>query len=208
MAVNNICSHNNQNFALILAAGFSTRMGVCKTTLPWRNDRTLLHYQAEQFLQAGIVPIVVLGSHNADRRSDLPHGSLVTINHNSDRGKTSSILTGLNLLPDSFLTITISAVDQPRSSDVYRALLTAYYEAKASIVAPYNGESLGHPLLFSERLLPELKNIKDSSFGLREVVQRFYSKIEKVNIENADISSDLNNPTIYQLELQKIKVIR
>ena len=196
---------NNQNFALILAAGFSTRMGVCKTTLPWRNDRTLLRYQAEQFLQAGIVPIVVLGSHNADRRTDLPHGSLVTLNHNSDRGKTSSILTGLDLLPDSFSTVTISAVDQPRSSDVYHALLKVYRQEKAPIVAPSSEGKLGHPLLFSSQLLPELKNIQESTLGLREVVQRFYLNIKKVHLKNTDIFSDLNNPSTYQIELQKIK---
>ena len=63
----------NRDFAIILAAGYSTRMGVCKTTLPWHNNQTLLRYQAEQFLQANITPIIVLGSHNAHRKSDCPN---------------------------------------------------------------------------------------------------------------------------------------
>ncbi|VEP12275.1 putative MobA-like protein [Hyella patelloides LEGE 07179] len=204
MSVDKIYPEDNQNFALILAAGFSTRMGTCKTTLLWHNNQTLLRYQAEQFLQAGITPIIVLGSHNADRRSDCPNGSLVAINLKSDRGKTSSILIGLQSLPDAFSTITISAVDQPRSSDVYRTLLEAYQQKKALIIAPCYHGKLGHPLLFSCRLLPELKNIQESTLGLREVVQKFYSNIQKIEMETLDILSDLNNSAMYQLELQKI----
>ncbi|NJL09798.1 MAG: nucleotidyltransferase family protein, partial [Calothrix sp. SM1_7_51] len=43
-------------------------MGVCKTTLPWGNGKTLLTYQLEQWLVAGFTPVVVLGYHNADRQ--------------------------------------------------------------------------------------------------------------------------------------------
>ena len=119
-------NYSNRDFAIILAAGKSTRMGICKTTLPWHNKQTLLRYQAEQFLLADITPIIVLGSHNAHRRSDCPPGSEVVINFNNNLGKTSSILTGINCLPKLFSTVTISAVDQPRSSYIYQTLVQVY----------------------------------------------------------------------------------
>lgn len=194
------------HFALILAAGLSTRMGTCKTSLPWLNNQTLLRYQAEQFLLAGITPIVVLGSHNADRRSDCPPGSQVVINFNSNLGKTSSILTGLNSLPRSFSSITISAVDQPRSAYIYQTLLQNFCQTNHAIAAPCYRGKLGHPLLFSSRLLPFLLDINESSLGLRKVVSRFYSELKKVEFTTSEVLSDLNNRSKYQLELQKTKL--
>ena len=193
----------NRDFAIILAAGLSTRMGVCKTTLPWYDGKTLLRYQAEQFLLANITPIVVLGSHNAYRRSDCPTGSKIVINSNCDRGKTSSILTGLNVLPECFSSVIISAVDQPRSADIYRILLQKYNRGKALIVAPCKGDRLGHPLLFSSQLLPELKAVNDSTFGLRQIIKDWHNKIRKVEVENLDIFIDLNSFEVYKDTLKQ-----
>ena len=195
---------HNRDFAIILAAGLSTRMGTCKTTLPWCNNQTLLRYQAEQFLLADITPIVVLGSHNAHRRADCPLGSQVVINYHSDRGKTSSILTGLNCLPKLFSTITISSVDQPRLTHVYQTLIQTYRQESPSITAPCYHGKLGHPLLFSSRLLPDLQDIRESSFGLRSVVSQFHSDIKRVEFTTSQVLSDLNNRSKYQWELQQI----
>ena len=203
----NCSNKSNKDFAIILAAGLSTRMGVCKTTLPWHNNQTLLRYQAQQFLLAGITPIIVLGSHNAHRRSDCPPGSKVVINFKSNLGKTSSILTGLDCLPKLFSTITISAIDQPRSTLVYRTLLQTYRQEKPAIAAPCYRGKLGHPLLFSCRLLPLLKDIRESSLGLRKVVSQFYFGIKKVEFTTSEVLSDLNNQSKYQLELQQTKTL-
>ncbi|WP_319421834.1 nucleotidyltransferase family protein [Pleurocapsa sp. FMAR1] len=196
---------SDRDFAIILAAGYSTRMGTCKTALPWRNNQTLLRYQAEQFLQAGITPIIVLGSHNAHRRSDCPKGSQVVINLDCDRGKTSSILAGLDCLPLEFSTITISAVDQPRSLYIYQTLLQTFYQEKALITAPFYQGKLGHPLLFSEQLFPELKKISESSLGLRKIVKEFYDHIKKIAFDHPEVLSDLNHKVTYNNGLDKIK---
>ena len=195
-------NYNNKNFAIILAAGLSTRMGVCKTTLPWHDNKTLLRYQAEQFLLAGITPIVVLGSHNAYRRSDCPPGSKVLINFNCKQGKTSSILTGLDTLPQKFSSVIISGVDQPRSAYIYQTLLQTYKQNKSLIVAPCCRDRMGHPILFSSQLLPNLKKINDSTLGIRKVVKEFSSKIYKVELANSEIFIDVNNQNTYRLVLK------
>ena len=195
--------NKNRHFALILAAGKSTRMGVCKTSLSWHHGQTLLRYQTEQFLLADITPIIVLGAHNAHRQSDCPPGSKVAININSNLGKTSSILKGLDYLPKVFSTITISAVDQPRSTNIYQTLLHTYRQEQPAIVAPCYRGKLGHPLLFSYRLLPWLKDISESSLGLRQVVSQFYSDLKKIEFATSEVLSDINDKDKYQLELQK-----
>lgn len=190
------------SYAIILAAGASTRMGTCKTTLPWRGS-TLLHYQAEQFLLAGFTPIIVLGSHNSQRQKDCPPSSEVVINLAPERGKTSSILLGLQSLPQKWSSLFISAVDQPRSTNIYQTLFQVHQEQAALITAPTYAGKLGHPLLFSYPLLPDLKNISDETLGLRQVVQKFQAAIAEVEFTTPEVLIDLNTPTSYQKQLQK-----
>ena len=200
-------NYNNQDFAIILAAGLSTRMGVCKTTLLWHNNQTLLRYQAGQFLLAGITPIIVLGSHNAYRRSDCPPGSRVVINFDCKQGKTSSILTGLNALPHEFSSVIISGVDQPRSTYIYQTLLHSYNQNKSLIVAPCYCNKLGHPILFSSQLLPQLKKIDDSTFGIRQIVKIFNSSLDKIELATSEIFIDLNHQNAYRSAFKKTVTI-
>ena len=105
-------------------------------------------------------------------------------------------------MPQEFSSITISAVDQPRSSYVYQTLLNTFKQEKALITAPSYCEKLGHPLLFSAQLLPLLKDIHEPSFGLRKIVRQFYFEIKKVKFATSEVLSDLNNRDQYQSELQ------
>ena len=109
--------------AIVLAGGVSRRMGTCKASLAWGEGKTLLSYQIEQFLLAGIKPVVVLGPHNCDRAQDCPPGTAIAINPTPSQGKTSSIFTGLQFIPKDCAVLAISAVDQPRPTEVYQKLL-------------------------------------------------------------------------------------
>lgn len=181
-------------FAIILAAGYSRRMGTCKASLPWGEGKTLLSYQIEQFLLAGIAPIVVLGTHNAERQKDCPTSALVAINPASNQGKTSSILVGLQVVPKHFQVLVISAVDQPRPTEIYHKLLQAQIGNQSIITAPTYQGKLGHPLFFSNQALPYLENIREETFGLREIVGKFYAKIQKVEFNTPVVLTDINRP--------------
>lgn len=174
-------------------------MGFCKAELPWHDGHTLLSSQASNFLSAGIRPIIVLGRHNQHCSLDCPQGSDVVYNPEARRGKISSILTGLQVLPADFESVIISAVDQPRPVVLYERLLQAYLSDRPEIVAPSHGNRMGHPLLFGRSLLPHLLNIHESTQGLRAIVQQFYPSIRRVEWTSAEVLSDLNSPEVYLL---------
>ncbi|MFB2936250.1 NTP transferase domain-containing protein [Aerosakkonemataceae cyanobacterium BLCC-F154] len=188
----------NQNFAIILAAGKSTRMGTCKTSLPWHNNQTLLQYQVTEFLKANFIPIVVLSSQNADFQPEITPETQTIINPDTSRGKTSSILTGLTQLPADFTSLAISAVDQPRPREVYQKLHCYHLSNKALITAPAYQNRLGHPLLFSPEMLPYLNSISEATQGLRQIVKQFNSSIQKVEFNHPIVLTDLNTPEHYQ----------
>ncbi|HEY9640460.1 MAG TPA: nucleotidyltransferase family protein [Coleofasciculaceae cyanobacterium] len=186
-----------RHFAIILAAGASSRMGRCKASLPWGNQ-TLLGYQAAQWLAAGVTPIVVLAPHNADRQFDCPAGTVAVVNSDPSRGKTQSLRIGLQAIPAAAEAIAIAAVDQPRTTEIYQILLQRHQQHPSLITAPTYGDRLGHPLLISSRLRPELENLREESQGLRQLIQRYYTTIDKVPFFTPLVLSDLNTPEAYQ----------
>jgi molybdenum cofactor cytidylyltransferase len=189
---------SDKHFAIILAAGASRRMGTCKAALPWREGQTLLAYQAQQWLLARVTPIVVLGVHNARCQKDCPATCQVAINRMPEAGKTGSILIGLRSLPPDFATVAISAVDQPRSTQIYQTLLQAHQRQNAPITAPIRDGCLGHPLIFSKRMLGNLHSIREETAGLRQVVRHYYPAIQKVPFNTPEIFIDLNTPEQYR----------
>ncbi|WP_231867011.1 NTP transferase domain-containing protein [Anabaena sp. 4-3] len=188
------------NFAIILAAGKSTRMGSCKASLPWGEGKTLLTYQLEQWLSIGFTPVVVLGLHNADRQNDCLVGSVAVINPHSQAGKITSILTGLDYIPPDCQILAISAVDQPRKLEIYQRLVQAHQDNDAVITAPTYQGKMGHPLLFDHGMRSHLANISEETLGLRHVIQEFYSVIHKVEFEHPAVLLDINTPEDYSCD--------
>ncbi len=191
------------NFALVLAAGTSTRMGTCKTSLPWCEGKTLLTYQLEMWLNLGFTPLVVLGSHNSHRQKDCPSGSVTVINPHANAGKTTSILTGLQHIPADFEILAISAVDQPRQLDIYQKLVLAHKDNSALITAPVYQSKMGHPLLFGNGMRSHLQNLREETLGLRQVIREFYPLIHKVEFDTLDVLLDINTPEIYRHHLSQ-----
>ncbi|MEB3178487.1 MAG: nucleotidyltransferase family protein [Nostocaceae cyanobacterium] len=189
-------------FTIILAAGNSTRMGRCKTSLIWGEVKTLLTYQIEQWLLAGFIPLIVLGTHNRDRQKDCPPESVTVINPDSQQGKTSSILTGLKLIPLEYEVLAISAVDQPRETGIYQQLLQAHQDNSAMITAPTYKGKMGHPLLFGNEMRSHLENLHEETLGLRQVITEFSSVIQRLEFDNPAVLLDINTPEIYQSQVK------
>ncbi|AFY34280.1 NTP transferase domain-containing protein [Calothrix sp. PCC 7507] len=188
----------SKKYAIVLAAGISSRMGICKTSLLWVEGKDLLNYQLEQWLNVGFTPVVVLGLHNSHRQKDFHPECITVINSHAYLGKTTSILTGLQQIPQDFEILAISAVDQPRNLNIYQHLVQSHEENLALITAPTYRGKMGHPLLFANEMRSHLANIQESSLGLRQVIQDFYPVICQVAFENPEVVVDINTPEIYQ----------
>ncbi|YAF95586.1 MAG: NTP transferase domain-containing protein [Nodularia sp. CChRGM 3473] len=177
-------------------------MGTCKTSLPWGEGKTLLTYQIEQWLSLDFTPVVVLGVHNSHRQQDCPSGSLIVINPHANAGKTTSILAGLQHISPDFAILAISAVDQPRTLNIYQQLIQAHQDNSASITVPTHQGKMGHPILFANNMRSHLQNIREETLGLRQVMQEFHSVIYQVEFANSSVLIDINTPEMYRKELQ------
>lgn len=194
-------NHNDPIIALIIAAGASRRMGRCKAELPWQTGTTLLTYQTTQWLQIGVTPVVVLAPHNAQLQQQLSSTCRTVINPSPERGKTSSILMGLATIGDSWGTLAIASVDQPRPAWVYQRLLQEHSRQPWPLTVPgYRGRR-GHPLLCDRCLLPALQGIREESLGLRQIVQQYQGQTHTVEFATPLVLSDLNTPELYERSL-------
>ena len=192
-------------WAILLAAGESSRMGQLKALLPWRGV-TLLEHQVSCLLDGGAKRVVVVLGHRADELRPLLEGKEKVswaLNPDYLQGKTTSIKTGLAVLDrDAVEDILLLNVDQPRTAaDVSRILNIHRAHDYAITVPVYQGKG-GHPIILSGALLDELRSINEESQGIKAVVRRRPEAVNRTLLDNPEILLDLNTPEQYRAAVE------
>ena len=192
-------------WAILLAAGESSRMGQLKALLPWRGQ-TLLEHQISALREGGADRVVVVLGHRADELRPLVQGKdgvSWTLNPDYLQGKTTSIKAGLSALDSGSVDdILLLNVDQPRSAGDIGRILNQHRAHDCAVTVPeYNGKG-GHPIVLSARLLPELREIGEETQGIKAVVRRRPESVNRVPLENPEILLDLNTPEDYQAAVE------
>ena len=190
--------------AVLLAAGESTRMHQPKALLPWQRGLSLLAWQVQTLADAGYEPIVVLLGHEADRlRAELPQAPAVTtvVNDRYQEGRATSVVAGVEALPEGIDAVLVISVDQPRSVALLKTLREAWTAARPPVAVPAYAGKAGHPPLFSAALLPELRNVTEAKQGLREVVARHRAARLLVSVDDPLALTNLNTPEDYEAAL-------
>src|SRR3990172_6610084 len=116
-----------KTFAILLAAGESSRMGRPKPLLPWFGA-TLVERQVEALLDAGVDDVYVVTGHRAYEVQAKVHGDRVhrILNPHYMLGKSTSVKAGLAGLPEETSAILLLAVDQPRPAWLIRKVLESH----------------------------------------------------------------------------------
>ncbi len=196
----------NEAWAILLAAGESSRMGRLKALLPWRGQ-TLIEHQVSALRAGGADRVVVVLGHRSDDLRPLLAGRPdVTCVQNPDylQGKTTSIKAGLSAVnPHTVRNILLLNVDQPRSAADIGRVLDAHRNHDFAITVPTWGEKGGHPIVLSADLLDELLAIGEESQGIKAVVRRRPEAVHRIPLDNPEILLDLNTPEQYRAALEK-----
>ena len=192
-------------WAILLAAGESSRMGQLKALLPWRGQ-PLLQHQVSALREGGADRVMVVLGHRADELSPLLEGLggvEWVLNPDYLEGKTTSIKTGLSAIDPAVVNeILLLNVDQPRSSADIAHILNTHRSGDSSVTIPTCGGKGGHPIVFSAKLLDELLAIDEESQGVKAVVQRRPESVNRFPLENPEILLDLNTPEQYRAAVE------
>jgi len=180
--------------ALILSAGKSSRMGFTKALVDWHNQK-LIQFQIETLLRSGCNNVFIVLGH--DKEKIIPYiqkeNTKIIYNENYTKGKSSSIIKGINNISKNTNNLLIIGVDQPRPIKFLKKLLHFHLKNNAMISAPLNNNKRGHPIIFNEKMFPEILKIDKFDDGLRTFFRKNNKIVQTIKINSEWTHIDLNS---------------
>ncbi|MBA4181444.1 MAG: hypothetical protein C0506_12710 [Anaerolinea sp.] len=183
--------------SIVLAAGFSTRMGRPKALLDW-GGQPLIAYQVQQLKEAGADEVIVVLGHRADEVHRAMKGlpCRVMINARYQMGRASSLRIGAKAASRDADGIIVINVDQPRPIAFLKQLIAAFNPERLGVRPVHHGHH-GHPVLLSGRLREELMGVDDGNEGLLAVIRKHAAEIDEVETGEL-LALDINTPEDYE----------
>lgn len=192
--------------AILLAAGYSSRMGALKPLLPL-GDTTVIRRQAEML--GGVVDrtIVVVGFQAETVKAHL-HGYHVSIVENPEfaRGMFTSVQAGIMALSHDTEEFLVLPVDYPLvTGELIKELLTVYFHSPSSKVGyPSYGGRRGHPPVISAScILGILRH--NGEQGLKGALAPYNETACYLESEDRRCVMDMDTPVDYQEILEMTK---
>jgi molybdenum cofactor cytidylyltransferase len=185
--------------AIILAAGYSSRMGDFKPLLPL-NGRPVIANSIESFRKAGITDIRVVVGYRAHDLIPVIEGLGLTpiLNEKFDSGMFSSVQAGLSASAHDIEGFFLLPADTPLvKSDTIEILIEKYLECKCSVINPTFLGRKGHPPFISKKCFRAILD-QDISGNLRSVLQQFKQDACNVPCIDQGILLDMDTPVDYQ----------
>ncbi|MGI5989040.1 MAG: NTP transferase domain-containing protein [Lachnospiraceae bacterium] len=160
--------------AVIVAAGMSTRMKQMKQLMEV-DHMTLAHRVVQKFLDAGVSDIVMVTGYRAkDLESSLKKLGIVFVrNENYDKTEMfESAKLGFSRIPAEDERVFFCPVDVPFfQAETIRLEMTR----KESIVYPICHNRIGHPILISADLIPQILSFT-GDHGLKGALDSLYTQ--------------------------------
>ena len=194
----------NDVWAIILAAGASTRMNRQKLLLPFKG-KTMIEVVVKTAVKSVSSNVmVVLGSHKEEIRQKLVNYSVqYCINENYLNGMLSSAICGFRALPVEARAALIFLGDQPQIPFQATDFVTeGWKQSGKGIVMPVFNGRRGHPVLIETRFKAEIEKL-DPNKGLRALAQKFNNEVYEVECDIPEILRDIDTPEEYEKEIIK-----
>ncbi|MCL6478671.1 MAG: NTP transferase domain-containing protein [Peptococcaceae bacterium] len=185
--------------ALILAAGFSSRMGAFKPLLPL-GAATVIEWVITTFRSAGATDIKVVIGYRALDMVAVLKSLPVDVIENGDypSGMFSSVKAGVKAITPEVEAFFILPVDIPLIAPLtINKMLEAYRIHKAGVVYPcFDGER-GHPPLISAANMERILSWNGEG-GLRNLLRQWEHEAVDVEVDDQGVLMDMDTPGDYR----------
>jgi molybdenum cofactor cytidylyltransferase len=187
---------------LVLAAGSSSRMGQPKQLLPFKGS-TLLDHVLNEALKSTLDIIVLVLGHDYKKikegiSTDLKQPKIrVVENRDYQKGLSTSIISGLARVEDRFDHLFIILADMPFvTSGLIDLLIQQFLSSGATLGAVKGEKGRSHPVIFSRKLYPELRQLK-GDMGGRNLFVKYENQVCLVDPGKAHKDMDIDTPEEY-----------
>lgn len=184
--------------AIILAAGYSSRMGAFKPLLEL-NGVPAIKRIIGAYRTAGVTDIhVVTGFRSRDVETQIGNlGVLPIYNPDHDNGMFSSVKTGAMALADQVPAFFVHPVDIPLvRPHTLSVLLETWQTFYPAVIYPMFSGHRGHPpLIHGDLRTAVLKH--DGQNGLRGLLERFESEVRDLPVADKGVLLDMDTPDDY-----------
>jgi molybdenum cofactor cytidylyltransferase len=184
--------------AIILAAGYSSRMGVFKPLLDL-GGRPIVTRVVETCKQAGIDEVIVVAGYRKERIIPVIEGAgaRAVVNELYEEGMFSSVIAGISAMeygPQAFIVLPAD-IPLVRAATI-RSLVNAFMEGKNRILTPSFRGRKGHPPLISTELQGAIVGFTGEG-GLKGALEELAAETAKVEVPDGNILFDIDNPDDY-----------
>lgn len=188
--------------AIILAAGYSSRMGSFKPLMDLLG-KTPLQRCIELFQQCEVNDIVVVTGYSHDCIEEKLNGKVKTVfNEKYSEGMYTSVKTGVAALSketDAFfiLPVDISSI----KSSTIKKMIESYEKIQNGILFPIFNEEKGHPTLITYSIVEEILSGNPQQ-GLREILNLHEDKYHYEKVADRGILLDMDTKEDFQILMQ------
>ncbi len=192
-----------QIYAVLLAAGESSRLTPYKLFLPWK-ESTVLEAALDNLLAAQLSGMVVVVGKDGRRAEDLISGRScrVVFNPNFRDGMGSSLSRGADFWREMgkispFDGILVALADQPLISPrIINRVISSYQATTRGLVVPVFQGRRGHPVILAGKYLPELIGL-NADIGARVILRDHPEDILEVEVDSEAILRDIDSRRDY-----------
>lgn len=183
--------------AVVLAAGFSRRMGEANKLLAPVDGAPMIARCVDAVLASRARPVVVVTGHEAARVREALAGRALRFAHNAEpaAGLSASLRTGIAALGGEVDGAAVCLGDMPWVRTDHIEALIAAFEASGgrSICVPTFGGMRGHPVLWPARHFSEISALTGDR-GARALLDAHAGEVCYVPVADAGVTLDVDTP--------------
>lgn len=186
--------------AIIMASGFSKRMGTNKLLLTFEG-KTLIENILNKVIQCSFYDVVLIAQDKDILEIGRKSGIKGIYNGSAELGQSQSIKLGI-MNSEEAEGYAFFTGDQPLMNvETIKYLMNCFYEKKESIIVPAFKEKRGTPVIFPRKFKSELLSLQGDTGG-KQLISKYLDDTKFIEVNSELILFDIDTEEDYKKLLQ------